>query len=58
MPVCNMLGCNTEAFAKVMYYHFEDGMKRPFCKEIMRYCMNHAMQISQDDSSIKIQVLN
>ena len=53
-----MLGCDTEAFVKVMFYHFEDGMKRPFCKEIMRYCQNHAMQISQDDSSIRIQVLN
>ena len=56
--ICNMLGCNTEAYAKVMFYYFEEGMRKPFCKEIMRFCINHAKQISEDDVRIRLQVLN
>jgi len=52
-----MLGCNSEAFTQVMFYHFEEGMSKPFCKQIMRFCTNHAMEISRDDCNIRIQVL-
>ena len=56
--ICNMLGCDTEAYTHVMFYHFEEGLKKPFCKEIMRFCVNHAIQISREDCSIRIQVMN
>jgi len=53
-----MLSCNSEAFTQVMFYHFEDGVRTPFCKEIMRFCINHAKEISRDDCHVRIQVLN
>ena len=52
-----MLGCDTEAYAKVMFYHFEEGSSKPYRQQIMRFCINHAKQISQDDSVIRVQVL-
>jgi hypothetical protein len=52
-----MLGCNTEAYAQVMFYHFEMGSSKPYCKQIMRFCIIHAKQISDDDSVIRVQVL-
>ena len=56
--ICNMLGCNTEAYAQVMFYHFADGSQRPHCKQIIMFCIIHAKLISQDDSMIRVQVLN
>lgn len=56
--ICNMLGCNSEAFTQVMFYYFEDSMKKPFCKEIMRFCINHAKMISKENTSIRIQIMN
>ena len=56
--ICNMLGCNTETYTNVMFYHFEKDLKKPFCKENMRFCINHAIQISSEDCSIRIQVMN
>jgi len=53
-----MLGCNTEAYAQVMFYHFDKGNQRPYCKQIMRFCIIHAKLISRDDSLIRVQVLN
>jgi len=56
--ICNMLGCNSEAYANVMFYHFELGSSKAYCRQIMRFCINHAKEISRDDSSIRIQVLS
>jgi len=53
-----MLGCNTEAFTQVMFYHFEIGKRKPYCKQIMRFCINCAKLISSEKSEIRIQVLN
>jgi len=52
--ICNMLGCNTEAYANVMFFHFEEGFTKPFCKQIMRFCIIHTKQISAEDASIRI----
>jgi len=41
-----------------MFYHIENGSSKPCCKQIMRFCINHATQISDDDSMIRIQVLH
>jgi len=43
-----MLGCNTEAFAQVMFWHFGEGDRKPACRQIMRFCVNHAKIISSD----------
>ena len=56
--ICNVLRCNTEAYAKVMFYHFEEGSSKAYCQQIMRFCINHAKQISQEDSTIRVQVLH
>ncbi len=56
--ICNMLGCDTEAYANVMFYHFEEGSSKPYCKQIMRFCIIHAKLISREDNLIRIQVLN
>ena len=55
--ICNMLGCNSEAFAQVMHYYFEEG-KHPFAKCIMRFCNTHAKMISEDDCTTRVQVQN
>jgi len=40
-----MLGCDTEAYANeayanVMFYHFEEGISKPYCQQIMGFCIN------------------
>ena len=27
--ICNILGCDSEAYANVMFYHFEQGIQNP-----------------------------
>jgi len=56
--ICNALGCDTEAFTQVMFYHFGDEREnsKPLCRQIMRFCNNHAMMIS--GSTVRVQVLN
>jgi hypothetical protein len=39
--ICNMLGCDTEAYANVMFYHFEEGSSKPYCQQIMRVYLGH-----------------
>jgi len=56
--ICNMLGCNSEAFAQVMHYYFEEGVRRPFAKCIMRFCSIHAKMLTEDDCTTRVQVLN
>ncbi|AJW71220.1 hypothetical protein NADRNF5_1539 [Nitrosopumilus adriaticus] len=56
--ICNMLGCDSEAFTQVMHYYFEEGIRRPFAKCIMRFCTLHAKLLTQDDVTTRIQVLN
>jgi hypothetical protein len=56
--ICNVLGCNTESNVKLMYHHFHSDSKKPFCKEIMRVCENHAREITAEDTSIRIQALS
>ncbi len=56
--LCNMLGCNTEDYAKVLFYYFDKGMKKPFCKETMRFCWNHVKQIASEDVDVRIKVLH
>ena len=51
--LCNVLGCNTEGNFKLLYYHHNNS-KKPFAKEIMRVCENHAILISNDDSAIQV----
>jgi len=51
--LCNILGCNTESNFKLLYYHYLNS-KKPFAKEIMRVCENHARLITNEDSSIKV----
>jgi len=46
--ICNMLGCDTEAYTQVMFYHFEEGSQSPYCKQIMRFCVNHTKLICRD----------
>jgi hypothetical protein len=48
------MGCNAEGFVKLMYSDF----KKPFCKEIMRVCENHARRITADDTNIRVQALS
>jgi len=55
--LCNILGCNTEGNFKLLYSHYDD-TKKPFAKEILRVCENHAILISNDDSAIRITVLS
>jgi len=57
MVLCNILGCNTEANFKVMFHHFDRFHKKPFCKEIMRVCEEHAVHLSDEDMVTKIQVM-
>jgi len=56
--ICNMLGCNTEAYTQVMFYHFEEGSRSPYCKQIMRFCVNHTKLICREGSFVRVQVLN
>ena len=51
------MGCNTEGNFKLLYSHYDD-TKKPFAKEILRVCENHAILISNDDSAIRITVLS
>ena len=51
--ICNMLGCATEAYANVMFYHFEEGSSKHYCQQIMRFCINPAKLISRDDRFIR-----
>jgi hypothetical protein len=55
--ICNILGCSTESYFKIMYSHYNNS-KKPFAKEIMRVCENHAKMIADDDSRIQTQVLH
>jgi len=55
--MCNILGCNAEGYIKLMYYYFHSNSK-PFCKEIMRVCENHARNITSEDTTIQIQTLS
>ena len=55
--ICNILGCNTESHFKILYSHYNNSSK-PFAKEIMRVCENHAKEIGQEDSTIQAQVLH
>ena len=55
--ICNILGCNTESYFKILYSHYNNS-KKPFAKEIMRVCENHAKMIADDDSRIQTQVLH
>jgi hypothetical protein len=56
--ICNILGCNAEGFVKLMYYYFYSNSKKPFCKEIMRVCENHARKITAEDTNIRVQALS
>ena len=49
--ICNILGCNTESYFRVLYSHYNKS-KTPFAKEIMRVCENHAKMIADDDTEI------
>ena len=51
------MGCNAEAYVKLMFYYFKGESKRPMCKEIMRVCEVHGRQISAEYTNVKIQVL-
>ena len=52
LMICNALGCDTEAFTQVMFYHYESGENsKPICRQIMRFCNNHAIMISEIFSS-------
>jgi hypothetical protein len=55
--ICNILGCDTESYFKILYSHYNNS-KKPFAKEIMRVCENHAKMIAEEDSTIHVQVLN
>ena len=55
--ICNILGCSTEAYFKILYLHYNNS-KKPFAREIMRVCENHAKEIGQEDSTMQSQVLH
>jgi len=55
--ICNILGCNAEGYVKLMYYYFDSNSKKPFCKDVVRVCENHAKKITSDDTVIRIQAL-
>jgi len=56
--ICNILvGCSTESYFKILYSHYNNS-KKPFAREIMRVCENHAKMIAEEDSTIQTQVLN
>ena len=55
--ICNILGCSTEAYFKILYLHYNNS-KKPFAKEIMRVCENHAKMIANEDTRIQVKVLN
>jgi len=55
--ICNILGCNAEGFVKLMYYYFHSNSQKPFCKEIMQVCENHAKKITSEDTNIRVQAL-
>ena len=55
--ICNILGCNTESHFRILYSHYNNS-KKPFAKEIMRVCENHARMIVDEDSKIFAQVLH
>ena len=55
--ICNILGCSTESYFKILYSHYNNS-KKPFAREIMRVCENHAKMIAEEDSTIHVQVLN
>jgi len=56
--ICNILGCNAEAYVKLMFYYFQENSTKPFCKEIMRVCEIHARKITAEDTNIKVQALS
>ena len=55
--ICNILGCSTEAYFKILYLHYNNS-KKPFAREIMIVCENHAKMIAGEDSTIQTQVLH
>jgi len=55
--ICNIIGCNTESYFKILYSHYNNSTK-PFAKEIMCVCENHAKMIGGGDSRIQVQVLS
>jgi len=55
--ICNILGCNTESYFRILYSHYNNSSK-PFAKEIMRVCENHARLIGEEDSMVQAQVLS
>jgi len=55
--ICNILGGNTESYFRILYSHYNNSSK-PFAKEIMRVCENHARRIGEEDSMVQVQVLS
>ena len=57
--ICNVLYCDAEAYFKVMRHYRHSGKNtRPFCRDVVRYCKNHAGMISDDDVDVSVQVLH
>ena len=57
--ICNVMYCNAEAYFKVMRHYRHHGKDiKPLCKDIMRYCENHARIIAGDDTDVSLQVMS
>ena len=53
-----MQGRDAESFTQVIFHHFESGKSKPYCTQIIRFYINYAKRIFQDDNTVRVQVLN
>ena len=58
MVLCVVQGCDADAYFKIMFYHFDRIHKKPFCREIIMTCENHAKLLGDKNTITVIQVLS
>ena len=57
--ICIIPYCNAEAYILIALYYFPSKFtKKPSCRMFFRVCENHARQIGDSDTVVKVQVLN
>ncbi len=57
--ICNAVYCSAEIYFKVMRHYRNPGKNsKSLCKDLMRYCENHARIIAGDETDVSVQALS
>jgi hypothetical protein len=57
--ICIIPKCNAEAYILIALYYFKSKYsKKPACRMFFRMCEKHARLISEEETIVKIQILN